>query len=88
MCTYITDQISINGSVKGSDEWKDVDRAMVYVDHPVSAMAEHSLNIDLYNTKNGLKSRVALELNVDSALNLANSIISSVEGYKKQSKLK
>ena len=48
MCTYATEQIAIDGSAQGpGGGWFRVTDATVYFDHPVHAMAEHTLNIDL-----------------------------------------
>src|SRR5437763_385195 len=47
MCTYSTARAAISGSAKGPDgAWFGVTDATVYFDHPVHAMAEHTLNID------------------------------------------
>jgi hypothetical protein len=45
MCTYLTETIKITGSGKGADGWFAVSDASVYFDHPVHAMAEHTLNL-------------------------------------------
>ena len=49
MCTYQTEQISVEGSGKGATGWFALSEATVYFDHPVHAMAEHTLNIDFRN---------------------------------------
>jgi len=46
MCTYVTENVAVAGSAKGSEGWARVDRATVYFDHPYHAPFEHSLNID------------------------------------------
>ncbi len=47
MCTYATMQAAIDGSAKGPNgSWFHVTDATVYFDHPVHAMADHTLNID------------------------------------------
>ena len=71
MCTYSTAQESIEGSAKGpGGDWLRVSRATVYFDHPVHAMAEHTLNIDLADPSRGPGARVGLELTADSARRL------------------
>lgn len=71
MCTYITELIQIEGSGKGRDGWFDLTDASVYVDHPVAAQAEHTLNIDFRNPALGPAARVGVELTAESALALA-----------------
>ena len=47
MCTYATVQTALEGSAKGPGSgWFHVTDGTVYFDHPVHAMAEHTLNID------------------------------------------
>ena len=62
MCTYNTEKIEITGSGKGAQGWFALTDATVYFDHPVHAMAEHTLNIDFRNPANGPAARVAVEL--------------------------
>ncbi len=75
MCTYATFQVSIDGSAKGQGgDWEHVDVATVYFDHPVHAMAEHTLNIDLMPTAGQPGERVAMELTAASARALRDAI--------------
>jgi Family of unknown function (DUF6295) len=74
MCTYSTEQIKISGSGKGAAGWFSVSDATVYYDHPVHAMAEHTLNIDFANPDRGPSARVAVELTAESARALAAAI--------------
>ena len=46
----------------------------VYFDHPVHAMADHTVNIDLADPTRGPSARVALELTPESARRLAAAI--------------
>jgi hypothetical protein len=57
--------------------------ASVYFDHPVHASAEHTLNLDFLNPSLGPGARVAVELNADSALALADAIrtVLAASGY-------
>jgi hypothetical protein len=48
--------------------------ATVYFDHPVHAMAEHTLNIDLADPQRGPAARVGIELTADSARRLVSAI--------------
>ena len=74
MCTYLTETIKITGSGKGAEGWFSVSDASVYFDHPVHAMAEHTLNIDFRNPAKGAAARVAVELTAESARELARAI--------------
>jgi Family of unknown function (DUF6295) len=74
MCTYLTEKIQITGSGKGAAGWFQLSDASVYFDHPVHAMAEHTLNIDFLNPGDGPGARVAVELTAASARALAKAI--------------
>ena len=74
MCTYQTEQISVEGSGKGTTGWFALSEATVYFDHPVHAMAEHTLNIDLADPSKGPSARVAVELTAASARELVAAI--------------
>ena len=74
MCTYNTEKVEISGSGKGGQGWFSLTDATVYFDHPVHAMAEHTLNIDFRNPAQGPAARVAVELTAESARALAAAI--------------
>ena len=74
MCTYNTEKVEIAGSGKGASGWFSLTDATVYFDHPVHAMAEHTLNIDFLNPPKGPSARVAVELTAESARALAAAI--------------
>lgn len=75
MCTYATIRSEIDGSAKGpNSSWFHVTDATVYFDHPVHAMAEHTLNIDFANPAAGPADRVAVELTAASAQELVDAI--------------
>jgi len=78
VCTYQTELLEVTGSGKGPAEWLRVTDASVYVDHPVHAMAGHTVNIDLRNPGQGPAARVALELHPDAARSLAEAILRSL----------
>jgi hypothetical protein len=80
MCTYATFTTTIDGSAKGPDgSWFHVTDGTVYFDHPVHAMAEHTLNIDFANPADGPSARVALELTAASARELVAAIQTALE---------
>jgi hypothetical protein len=79
VCTYQTELLEVKGSGKGPADWLRVTQASVYVDHPVHAMAGHTVNIDLRDPARGPAARVALELHADAARDLAESILRSID---------
>jgi Family of unknown function (DUF6295) len=75
MCTYATLNTDLEGSAKGPEgKWFHVSHGTVYFDHPVHAMAEHTLNIDFTNPSRGPSARVAVELSASSARALVQAI--------------
>jgi hypothetical protein len=75
MCTYQTFTTALIGSAKGPDSaWFHVTDGTVYFDHPVHAMADHTLNIDFADPSHGPGARVAVELSAESARCLARAI--------------
>jgi hypothetical protein len=79
VCTYQTELLEVTGSGKGPADWLRVTDASVYVDHPVHAMAVHTVNIDLRNPAQGPAARVALELHPEAARSLAEAILRSLD---------
>jgi uncharacterized protein DUF6295 len=75
MCTYTTETAAMDGSAKGpGSTWFHVTDATVYYDHPVHAVADHTLNIDLADPSRGPGARVAVELTAASARELVTAI--------------
>jgi hypothetical protein len=75
MCTYATVNTDLEGSAKGPESrWFHVSHGTVYFDHPVHAMAEHTLNIDFTDPSRGPAARVAVELTARSARELVTAI--------------
>jgi hypothetical protein len=75
VCPYTTIKDVIDGSGKAAGgDWFHVSDVTVYFDHPVHAMAEHTLNIDFTNPGRGPAARVAVELTADSAVRLVEAI--------------
>ena len=80
MCTYATAVAEITGSAKGpGGQWFPVTRVTAYFDHPVHAMAEHTLNIDLADPSRGPSARVAVELTAMSARELIATIRAALD---------
>ena len=78
MCTYLTENVDVEGSGKGTAGWFALSEATVYFDHPQHARAEHTLNIDFLNPQQGPSARVAVELTAQSARALAAAIESAL----------
>jgi hypothetical protein len=75
MCTYATVHTELEGSAKGPEsKWFRLTNGTVYFDHPVHAMAEHTLNIDFADPSRGPSARVAVELTAASARELVEAI--------------
>lgn len=74
MCTMIVEQIKIDGSGKGKNGWFPLQGANVSYDHPFHAPLEHALNIDFVNAAQGPGARVAVELSVEAAQALIDTI--------------
>ncbi len=80
MCTYATIKTAIDGSAKGpGSPWFRVTDATVYFDHPVHAMAEHTLNIDFAAPAGGPSARVAVELTAAAARELMTAIQAALD---------
>jgi hypothetical protein len=79
MCTMITHQTYISGSGKGTSGWFSVNQANVSYDHPFHFPLEHALNIDFVNEAAGPGARVAVELTPESARELVNAILRTLD---------
>ena len=63
MCTYQTQRVGVVGSGKGANGWFALSAATVYFDHPVHAIAEHTLNLDFAAPERGpVRAGFAVEL--------------------------
>lgn len=80
MCTYDTERITLTGSAKGAGGWFRATDATIYYDHPVHFGAGHALLVDVINPSLGASSRVGLELDAESARELALAILRSLDG--------
>jgi Family of unknown function (DUF6295) len=80
MCTYATVNTAIEGSAKGpGGNWFKVTDGVIYFDHPVHAMAEHTLNIDFTDPAGGPSARVAVEISAASARELVVAIETALQ---------
>lgn len=74
MCTMIAQKALISGSGKGAKGWFKVRQVDVSYDHPYHVPLEHALNLDFVNEAEGPGARVAVELTLDSARQLVETI--------------
>jgi hypothetical protein len=74
MCTMIAKQVKIDGCGKGAAGWFDLHELDVSYDHPFNAPFEHALNLDFVNESQGPGARVAVELSVEAAEALVETI--------------
>jgi len=79
MCTMIVNQAKIWGRGKGTKGWFTLGEVNVSYDHPFDAPLEHALNIDFVNEAEGPGARVAVELSVESARQLVQIILATLE---------
>jgi hypothetical protein len=70
----ISQQVKIDGSGKGTAGWFTLREANVSYDHPFDAPFEHALNIDFVNESQGPGARVAVELSLEAAMTLVETI--------------
>jgi hypothetical protein len=75
MCTMIVQQVEVEGSGKGANGWFPVRQVNVSYDHPFHVSLEHALNIDFVNEAQGPGARVAVELSVEAARTLVDTIL-------------
>ena len=79
MCSSIEKMASIQGSGKGVQGWFPATHAVVSYDHPIHAMLEQSVIIDIVNPALGPGARVGVELTPRAARDLAEAILAVVE---------
>jgi hypothetical protein len=79
MCTYLTHTAEVSGTGYARGEWIDVRSAIVSFDHPVRAQLEHALCVDFRSADGDPGSRVAVELEADSARRLAEAILATLD---------
>ncbi|HET8679811.1 MAG TPA: DUF6295 family protein [bacterium] len=75
----IVTQARVSGSGKGANGWFTLGEVTVSYDHPFHVPLEHALNIDFVNEAEGPGARVAVELSVDSARQLAQTILATLQ---------
>lgn len=79
MCTYLTEKIILRASGKTANGWGALTEATVYFDHPIHFPTLHALIIDVMNPEEGASHRVALEMDAQSARDLAAAITRALD---------
>jgi hypothetical protein len=72
-------KLPISGSGKSGVGWFKLKNAQVYHDHFYKADAEEGIVVDVLNNETGVGVHVSLELDNDSARQLARAILDTVE---------
>lgn len=80
MCTNIVEHAAVPfGSGRGKGGWFPLSQVHVSYDHPFHVDLEHAVNVDFVNEAAGLDARIAVELSIESARNLAAALHSAIE---------
>jgi hypothetical protein len=79
MCTNITQSAAMVGSGKGPQGWYPLVKATVSYDHPFHAPLDHAINIDFLDSSEGLNGRASVELSIEGARKLAETIMAAVD---------
>ena len=74
MCTSIVEITKVQGAGKGERGWFDLKSAVVSYDHPHHAWFEEAISIDFVNSELGSSARVAVEISLESAKELAGAL--------------
>jgi hypothetical protein len=74
VCTSIVEIVPAWGAGKGAEGWFDLTHAVVSYDHPHHALLEEAITIDFVNQALGPGSRVAVEIDLESAKALAAAL--------------
>jgi Family of unknown function (DUF6295) len=83
MCTGIVETAEVSGSGKGPLGWFKLEQVSVSYDHPTDAPLDHTLNIDFLNLNNGPGTRIAVELEAESARRLVDAILTALSRAEK-----
>jgi hypothetical protein len=78
MCTSIVEIARASGAGKGSDGWFDLTHSVVSYDHPHHALLEEAITIDFVNSELGPAARVAVELTLEAAKELAVALAQAI----------
>src|SRR5262245_13748440 len=80
MCTSVVEIVRADGAGKGEDGWFFLTSAVVSYDHPHHALLEEAITIDFMNEGLGPSARVAVEITLESAKELAGALARAIAG--------
>jgi hypothetical protein len=80
MCTSVVEIVRADGAGKGEGGWISLTSAVVSYDHPHHALFEDAITIDFVNTNLGPSARVAVEISLESAKELAGALARAIAG--------
>jgi len=78
MCTSIVEIVAAAGAGKGGDGWFSLTHSVVSYDHPHHAVLEEAITIDFVNAALDPGTRVAVELTLESAKELAGALARAI----------
>jgi len=78
MCTSIVEIVRAAGAGKGGDGWFNLTHSVVSYDHPHHAVLEEAITIDFVNAALDPGTRVAVELTLESAKELAGALARAI----------
>jgi hypothetical protein len=78
MCTMISTKHPFSGQAKGRAGWFPIDQLYLGYDHPQRDDSEHAVLIDFVNEDQGPNARLAVELSVEAATDLARRLLETV----------
>ena len=78
MCTSIVEIVGADGAGKGDDGWFKLTHSVVSYDHPHHALLEEAITIDFMNVAMGPSARVAVELTLEAAKELAVALARAI----------
>ncbi|HKX11282.1 MAG TPA: DUF6295 family protein [Stellaceae bacterium] len=78
MCTSIVEVVGVEGAGKGEGGWFALERAVVSYDHPHHALLEEAITLDFVNSSLGAGARVAAELTLAGAKELAAGLARAI----------
>jgi hypothetical protein len=81
MCTNIIEKAPVTGAGRGAGApgWFKVSEVAVSYDHPFRVSLEHAVNIDFTNPSADVGARLAVELTIESARELAKVLLATVD---------
>jgi hypothetical protein len=78
MCSNVVHRADVAGSAKGAAGWFSLAQANITYSCPSHLQLEHSVNIDFVDTPGVTDRRVAVELTIASARELAEALLAAV----------